>query len=212
MAKKAQMKKKAAIKKPPVKAAKKAPPAKTKPAAPAKKAAPAAKPAARPAAAAAPSPAGRHSITPHLVVRGASHAIEFYRRAFGAKEVYRMPSPDGFGIMHADLIIGNGHIYLCDEMPQMQTNRSPQALGGSPVTIMLYVDNVDQVYKQAVEAGGTATMPPADMFWGDRYGKLLDPFGHDWALATHKEDVSPAEMEKRFKVMAAKMGQGAPPQ
>jgi PhnB protein len=208
MAKKAPAKKKTAVKpvakKVAVKA-KKAPPAKTKPiaakSAPIKKAAVAAKPATRPAA--APSPGGRQSVTPYLSVRGASHAIEFYRRAFGAQELFRMPSPDGYGIMHADLMIGNCHIHLADEMPQSST-KSPQSIGGSTVSIMLYVDDVDQVYKQALEAGATSIMEPADMFWGDRFGKVLDPFGHDWSLATHKEDVSPAEMESRFKAFLAK--------
>ena len=173
----------------------------------------AAPPASAPSAAAAskptaaPSPVGLQSVTAYLTVRGASHAIEFYRRAFGAKELYRMPSPDGYGIMHADLMIGNSHIYLADEMPQSST-KSPQSIGGSTVSIMLYVDDVDQVYKQALEANATSLMEPADMFWGDRFGKVLDPFGHDWSLATHKEDVSPAEMEKRFQAFLAK----GPPQ
>jgi uncharacterized glyoxalase superfamily protein PhnB len=214
------MAKKALAKKPPLKKAappkksapaKKAAPAKAKAVAkatpaPANKApapAPKAKPAGSPA-----SPYGTQTVIPHLVVRGGSHAIEFYRRAFGAKEVFRMPSPDGYGIMHADLIIGTSHLFLCDDLPQMQT-KSPQALGGTPVSIAIAVDDVDKVFKQAVDAGATATMPPDNMFWGDRYAKVLDPFGHDWSLFTHLEDVPPAEMEKRFKAMTAKMGQGA---
>jgi PhnB protein len=207
MAKKAQMKKKAAVKKPPVKA-KKAPPAKTKPAPP-KKATAAAKPAAaKPAAAAAGAPPGTHAITPHLTVRGASHAIDFYRRAFGAQELSRVPSPDSYGIGHAELQIGDSRLYLCDESPQ---SKSPQSLGGTPCSIHIYVTDADKVYQQAVDAGATALMPLADMFWGDRYGKVLDPFGHEWSIATHKEDVSREELEKRFKALVAKKGQGAPP-
>jgi PhnB protein len=204
MAKKAQVKKKAAVKKPPAKA-KKAAPAKAKPA-PAKKAAAPAKPA---AAARLPGvPAGQHTVTPHIVVRGASHAIEFYRRAFGAQEVMRVPSPDGYGIGHAEVKIGDSYVYLCDEMPNM---KSPQSLGGTSCTLGLYVSDADKVYKQAVEAGATAIMPLADMFWGDRYGKVLDPFGHEWAISTHQEDVPPAEMEKRYKALLAKKGQSIPP-
>jgi uncharacterized glyoxalase superfamily protein PhnB len=212
MAKKAVVKKPKPLAKPVAKKAAvkaKTAPAKTKPA-PARKPAPVAKAASKPAAAKSTvkPAAARQDVTPHLIVRGASHAIEFYRRAFGAREVFRMPSPDGFGIMHADLMIGNSHLFLCDEMPQMGTSKSPQSLGGTPVTITVSVPSVDEVYARAVEAGATATMPPEDMFWGDRYGKVLDPFGHEWALLTHQEDVAPAEMEKRFKAMVAKQANG----
>lgn len=143
-----------------------------------------------------PIPDGFHTVTPHLVIKDAAGAIEFYKRAFGAEEVERMPGPGGHGIMHAELKIGNSMLMLCDEFPDMGAV-GPQSLGGSPVSIMLYVEDVDAVFKQAVDAGAKETMPVADMFWGDRYGKLTDPFGHQWAIATHKEDLTPDELRKR---------------
>ncbi len=141
-------------------------------------------------------PSGFHTVTPHLVIRNAAEAVEFYRRAFGAEEICCMRGQDGKSIMHAELKIGDSIIFLCDEFPQMGA-RGPQALGGTPVTIHLYVPDVDAAYKRAVDAGAKAQMPPKDMFWGDRYGMLVDPFGHQWSLATHVEDVSPQECEKR---------------
>lgn len=140
-------------------------------------------------------PEGYHTVTPYLVVRDAARAIDFYKRAFGATEVMRMPGPGG-KVMHAEIQIGDSRIMLGDENPQMGA-KSPQALNGSPVSLFLYVEDVDAVYKQAVAAGAKQTMPPQDMFWGDRYGKLDDPFGHQWGVATHKEDVAPEEMTKR---------------
>jgi PhnB protein len=142
-----------------------------------------------------PVPAGFHTATPYLVVRDAARAIEFYKQAFGAKEIFRMPAPDG-KIMHGEIQIGDSRVMLSDECPDMGS-KSPQALNGSPVSIFLYVEDVDAVFKNAVAAGAKPTAPVQDMFWGDRYGKVTDPFGHQWQIATHKEDVSPHEMEKR---------------
>ena len=151
-----------------------------------------------------PVPDGYHTVTPHLVVRDAAKAIEFYKNAFGAKEAFRMPGPDG-KLMHAEIQIGDSMVMLADEFPEYGT-KSPQALGGSPVNILLYVENADKVFQQAVAAGATVTMPLADQFWGDRYGKLADPFSHQWSVATHIEDVAPEEMAKRA---AKAMGQSA---
>ena len=147
---------------------------------------------------------GYHTVTPHLVVRDAAKAIEFYKKAFGAKEAFRMPGPDG-KLMHAEIQIGDSMVMLSDEFPEYGS-KSPQALGGSPVNILLYVENADKVFQQAVAAGATVTMPLADQFWGDRYGKLADPFGHQWSVATHIEDVAPEEMAKRA---AKAMGQSS---
>ncbi len=149
-----------------------------------------------------PIPDGYHSVTPYLTVNGAARAIDFYQRAFGAKEVMRMNGPDG-KIGHAELKIGDSIIMLADEMPAGGT-RSPQALGGTTAGIFLYVEGGDKIFNQAVSAGAKVDAPLADMFWGDRYGKLTDPFGHSWSLATHIEDVAPQEMEKRMKDAMAK--------
>jgi PhnB protein len=143
-----------------------------------------------------PIPEGHHTITPHLVVRGGAEAIAFYKKAFGAEELGRSPGPDGMSIMHAGLKIGDSILFLNDEFPDMGC-RSPQALGGSPITLHLYVKDVDAVFKQAVAAGAQVRMPVTDMFWGDRYGQVTDPFGHVWALATHIEDLTREEIEKR---------------
>jgi uncharacterized glyoxalase superfamily protein PhnB len=140
-------------------------------------------------------PEGFHTITPHLVIRGAAQAIEFYTKAFGATEICRHPGPNGL-LMHAEIKIGNSIVFLADEFPAMGC-QSPQTLGGSPVTLSLYVEDTDATFNQAVAAGATVRMPPMDMFWGDRYGQVIDPFGHIWAMATHKEDVSPEEMARR---------------
>ena len=153
-----------------------------------------------------PIPEGYHTITPYLVVDDAAKAIDFYKQAFGAKEIMRMDGPPG-KIGHAELQIGDSRIMLGDEMPGM--SRSAKSLGGSPVGIFLYVENVDAVFNQAVSAGGKATAPPTEMFWGDRYGKLDDPFGHSWSVATHVEDVAPQEMAKRAKEAMAKMASQA---
>lgn len=156
---------------------------------------------ARPKKKVAAIPPGFRTVTPHLVVRNARGAIAFYKSAFGAKEKLVMPGPDG-GVAHAELRIGDSLVMLADEMPAMGAS-APETVGGSPVHIFLYVPNVDTVFAQAVKAGATVTMPLTDMFWGDRYGKLNDPFGHKWALATHTEDVSPREMAKRAAAAAA---------
>jgi PhnB protein len=152
-----------------------------------------------------PVPEGYHTVTPYLVLRNATKAIDFYKRAFGAKEVNRMEGPNG-KIGHAELKIGDSIIMLSDEMPGTGS-RSPESIGGTAIGLFLYVENVDSVYDQAVTAGAKADQRPADMFWGDRYGKLTDPFGHSWSIATHKEDVSPEEMRKRAHEAAAKMHQ-----
>jgi uncharacterized glyoxalase superfamily protein PhnB len=154
----------------------------------------------------APVPAGYHTVTPHLVCRGAADAMAFYARAFGAKERMRMSGPDG-SVAHAEMKIGDSIIMLGDEMPQMGAS-APPTIGGSPVNIFLYVKNVDKLFEQAVAAGATADMPPADMFWGDRYCKVTDPFGHHWSMATHIEDLSQKEMAKRGAAAMAEMGQG----
>ncbi len=143
-------------------------------------------------------PEGFHTLTPHLVVKGADQAIEFYKKAFGAKEIGRMLGPDGKSIMHADIVIGDSHLMLVDEFPDMGC-LGPQSVGGSPVTIHIYVDDVDTFFKQALAAGAQEKMPLSDMFWGDRYGLVTDPFGHNWSIATHKEDLSFEEIGKRSK-------------
>lgn len=146
-----------------------------------------------------PIPPGYHSITPYLTLSDAAKGIEFYQQAFGATEIARMPDPSG-KIMHAELKIGDSMLMLSDEM---MGNRSPQSLGGSSVSIFLYVEDVDSVFKRAVDGGAKPDMPPADMSWGDRFGRLTDPFGHLWGLATHVEDVPPEEMSKRAKAAMA---------
>jgi uncharacterized glyoxalase superfamily protein PhnB len=142
-------------------------------------------------------PDGYHTVTPHLIVRGGAKALEFYRTAFGAEETVRMPGPDG-RLLHAEMRIGDSVVMLSDEFPE-QGSKSPQSLGGCPGGIFLYVDNVDAAFKRAVDAGCDVKMPPTDMFWGDRYAKLADPFGHAWAMATHVEDVPPEEMKRRMQ-------------
>jgi len=142
-----------------------------------------------------PIPDGYHTITPYLTIRGAAQAIEFYKKAFGAEELSRMTAPDG-RLGHAELRIGDSIFMLGDEFPEMG-GKGPQTLGGTPVGLFLYVNDVDAAFARATAAGAKVTMPLADMFWGDRYGKLADPFGHEWSLGTHKEDVKPEEMARR---------------
>jgi PhnB protein len=142
-----------------------------------------------------PIPEGFHTATPYLIVKGAARAIEFYKKAFGATELMRMTQPDG-RIGHAEIKIGDSPIMLADEFPEMGS-RSPESLGGSPVSVLLYVQDVDAVFKQAVAAGAKVTRPVKDQFYGDRSGGVTDPFGHQWYVATHKEDVSPEEMHRR---------------
>ncbi len=150
-------------------------------------------------------PKGYHTATPYLLCRAADQAIAFYKKAFGAKEKTRMLGPDG-SVMHAEITIGDSHVMLGEENVAMGMH-SPQSLGGTPAGVMLYVPNVDKTFAAAVAAGATVNMPVADQFWGDRYGKLTDPFGHQWSIATHIEDMTPKEMGKRadafFKQMQA---------
>jgi PhnB protein len=148
------------------------------------------------------NPPCMRSITPHLICAGAADAIEFYKKAFSAEETMRMPGPDG-RLMHAAVKIGDSMLMLVDEMPEWGA-LGPKALKGSPVTIHLMVDNVDEVYARAVAAGATAKMPVADMFWGDRYGKVVDPFGHEWSIATHVRDMTPEEMLEAGREAMAK--------
>src|SRR5262245_22832293 len=128
-----------------------------------------------------PIPSGFHTLTPHLVVKDAVQAIEFYKKAFGAEEMGRAPGPDGKTLMHAERKIGDSRIFLVDEFPDMNCH-GPQSIGGTPVTIHMYVDDVDSAFAKAVAAGATVRMPLTDMFWGDRYGLLADPFGHLWSM------------------------------
>jgi uncharacterized glyoxalase superfamily protein PhnB len=145
-------------------------------------------------------PQGMHTVTPHLICAGAAKAIEFYKQAFGATEQARLPGPDG-RLMHAAVKIGDSQVMLVDEMPEWGA-LGPKSLKGSPVTIHLYVDDVDAFVARAVKAGAKVTMPVADQFWGDRYGKLEDPFGHHWSIATHVRDVSMEEAQKAMREMA----------
>jgi len=153
-------------------------------------------------------PAGYRTVTPLLVVRDGGAAIDFYKKALGAKELLRMPMPGG-GIGHAELQIGDSRVMLADETPAMGSS-APQTVGGSPVHIFLYITNVDQAYTRATGAGATGTMPPQDMFWGDRYAKVTDPFGHNWSFATHIEDVTPKEMNRRAEEWAKSMAGNTP--
>jgi uncharacterized glyoxalase superfamily protein PhnB len=158
--------------------------------------------------AAKPIPEGFHTLTPYLTVKDAPRAIEFYKQAFGAEVRGIHYAPDG-KIMNADLKIGDSILLLNEEFPDMGA-KSPQSLGGSPVTVHIYVEDVDKLFKQAQAAGAKVVMPLMDMFWGDRYAQVVDPFGHKWSMATHKEDLAPAEIEKRgraaFERMAARGG------
>ena len=147
-------------------------------------------------------PEGYHSVTPYLVVDGAARAIEFYKEAFGATELMRMPAPGG-KIGHAELLIGDSHVMLADEHPE-QGHRGPRSIGGTPVSIMLYVEDCDAAFQRATAGGATVLRPVQDQFYGDRSGMITDPFGHVWTISTHVEDVSPEEMERRM----AAMGQG----
>ena len=151
-----------------------------------------------------PIPAGYHTVTPYIAVDGAADAIEYYKQAFGAQERLRMNGPDG-SIAHVELEIGDSVVMLSDPFPQ-STVTPPLSLGGTSASIFLYVEDVDAVIKQAVDAGAKVEMEPQDMFWGDRFGTVVDPFGHTWSVATHVEDVSPEEMAERGKAAMAAMG------
>ena len=148
-----------------------------------------------------PIPAGLHTVTPHLICADAAAALEFYKKAFGAVELSRVPGAEG-KLMHASVRIGDSVVMLNDEMPEWGS-LGPKALKGSPVTIHLYVENADAAFAQAVAAGATVTMALDDMFWGDRYGKLEDPFGHHWSIGTHIRDVSPEEMQAAMEQMGS---------
>jgi PhnB protein len=141
-----------------------------------------------------PIPQGYHTVTPSIVVRGAAEALDFYRKAFNAEETLRMPGPDG-KIIHAEFRIGNSVMMLGDEMPDMGA-KSPLSLGGSPVSFFIYLENVDEAWQRAINAGAKQVMPLADMFWGDRAGCVDDPFGHHWWLAQHVADLTPDEIKK----------------
>jgi len=147
-------------------------------------------------------PAGFHTVTPGLTCKNAAEAIDFYKKALGAVEVMRMASPDG-RIMHAELKVGNSHVFLGDAWPGMTAAPTPNAAPSQ--SLYLYLENVDAAYEQAVAAGATGAMPVADMFWGDRMAKVIDPYGHHWTLATHVEDVAPDEMDRRSKEWMSQM-------
>ena len=142
-------------------------------------------------------PEGCHSVTPYLIIDGAADAIEFYKKAFGAKEIYRMPMPDG-RLGHAEVQIGDSRVMMADENQDMDI-RSPKTFGGTPLSLMIYVEDADKVFQQALGAGARVLKPLKDQFYGDRSGNLEDPFGHKWTVSTHVEDVPPEEMEKRMK-------------
>ena len=148
----------------------------------------------------APIPAGYHSVTPYLIVAGAARAIEFYRQAFGAEELFRLPGPGG-KVMHAEVKIGDSPVMLADEM---EGYRGPQAGAAPPVSLMIYVPDVDRVFAQALAAGAKEQRAVADQFYGDRTGVLVDPFGHVWSIATHVEDVPPDEIDRRYAQLTQK--------
>jgi PhnB protein len=152
-------------------------------------------------------PKGYHTITPFMTVRDAARAIDFYKQAFGAKERGVMKGPEG-KVMHAELVIGDSIIMLADEFPEFGS-LSPQSIGGSGTGLHIYIEDVDSAFDRAVKAGATVEMPVADMFWGDRYGKLRDPFGHKWSIGTHKADLSMEEMKKGMDETMAKMPKSA---
>jgi PhnB protein len=154
-----------------------------------------------------PVPQGFHTVTPSLIVRNGAEAIEFYKKALGAKEIMRMAGPDG-KIGHAELKIGDSIIFLTDENPGMGC-KSPQTLGGTANSLYLYVEDVDTAFQRAVDAGGKVTMPVGDMFWGDRFGTFVDPYGHNWGLSTHTQDLTEQEIEEGAKAFYAQMAQQA---
>ncbi len=153
-----------------------------------------------------PIPANCNSVNLYLIVKDARKAIDFYVKAFGGTGGTCMTSPDG-KVMHGEIVIGNSTIMLSQENPEWHM-KSAETLGGSPVSIHLYVDDCDSVFQQAIDAGCTELSPMMDMFWGDRYGKLMDPFGFQWGVATHIEDVDEAEMQKRSDAWFAQMAAG----
>jgi PhnB protein len=150
-------------------------------------------------------PEGYHSVTPYLIIGGAAEAIDFYTQAFGAEEVLRMPAGDKIG--HAEIKIGDSHVMMSDEWPDMGF-LGPKSRGGTTASLMIYVADVDAAFAQALASGGTEERPPEDQFWGDRTATLVDPFGHRWTLATHKEDVPEEEMQRRMAEWASSMEDG----
>ena len=154
-----------------------------------------------------PIPQGYRTVTPYLTVNDGSAALAFYGRAFGARELMRMPAPGG-KLGHAEMRIGDSIVMLSDEFPGVSSQKAPTSLGGTSGSLMLYVPNVDAAFKRAIDAGCTSLMAPADMFWGDRFGKLEDPYGNQWGLATHTRDVPPKEMAEAAKAAMAQMAQG----
>ena len=148
-------------------------------------------------------PDGFHTLTPHLICKDAAKAMDWYKKAFGAVEKTRHAGPDG-KLMHGSFVVGNSMVMIADEFPDFKC-LGPQSIGGTPVTLHLYVEDVDSVYKRAITAGAKETMPVQDQFWGDRYGQLVDPFGHSWSVATHKKDMSDAELAKAGKEAMASM-------
>ena len=149
-------------------------------------------------------PEGYHSVTPMFVFKDARKAIEFYKSAFGAQEHYAMPGPDGKGVMHAEVQIGDSIIMMGEESPQ-EPCKSAETVGGSPINFYLYVENVDAAFRRALEAGAEARMPVQDMFWGDRAGTVQDPFGYGWTLATHIKDLTPQEIQQGAQAFFAQM-------
>ena len=149
-------------------------------------------------------PEGYHSVTPMFVFKDARKAIEFYKRAFGAQEHYAMPGPDGKGVMHAEVQVGDSIIMMGEENPQ-EPCKSAETIGGSPVSFYLYVEKVDEAFRIAVEAGAETRMPVQEMFWGDRVGTVQDPFGYSWSLATHVKDLTPQEIQQGAQAFFAEM-------
>ena len=154
-----------------------------------------------------PIPAEHQALIPHLVCAGAADAIEFYKKAFGATEVCSMPAPDGKRVMHAEIRIDGKALFLCDDFPEFcgGKSESPKALGGTPVTIHRYVPDCDAAMQRAVDAGATVVMPAMDAFWGDRYGVVVDPFGHKWSLATKQRELTPEQMQAAMVEAFAQM-------
>ena len=155
--------------------------------------------------AAKPIPEGTHTLVAHLVLRNTNEAIEFYKRAFGAEELFRMPGPDGKSIVHAQMKLGDSKLYLADEMPGMSKCESPQTIGGTTIVMHVWSTDADAAFDRAVKAGAKVAMPMMDAFWGDRYGQVTDPFGHRWSIATHKKDMTPQEMSAAMKEAFANM-------
>src|SRR5437867_2805732 len=154
-------------------------------------------------------PDGFHTITPHLIVQDAARAIEFYKKAFGAQEEVRHMMPDGKAVMHAQLKIGNSMVMIANEFPP--TCLSPKSRGGTSVSLHIYVENADATFDRAVKAGCSVKMPMSDMFWGDRYGQVEDPFGHQWSIGTHKKDLTDQQIAEGARAAFAQMESRAVP-